>query len=57
MTQGLHKLRKIEDYRAMCLGLRPFWAFTIRVAVNVPFGYLLSTVGFSKFWSNISRMI
>ena len=31
--------------------------FTIGVAVNVPLGYFLSTVVFSKFWSNISNMI
>ncbi len=41
----------------MTFGLKPFWAFTIGVAVNVPLGYFLSTVVFSRFWSNISRMI
>jgi uncharacterized membrane protein YadS len=41
----------------MTFGLKPFWAFTIGVLVNVPLGYLLSTVVFSRFWSNISRMI
>ncbi|MFO7693709.1 MAG: putative sulfate exporter family transporter [Vicinamibacterales bacterium] len=34
-------------------GLRPFWAFTIGVLVNVPLGYFLSTVVFSKFWSQL----
>ncbi len=38
-------------------GLKPFWAFTIGVAVNVPLGYFLSTVVFSKYWSNISDMM
>lgn len=38
-------------------GLKPFWAFTIGVAVNVPLGYFLSTVVFSKFWSNISSLM
>ncbi len=31
-------------------GLRPFWAFTIGVAVNVPLGYFLTTKVFSSFW-------
>ena len=38
-------------------GLKPFWAFTIGVAVNVPLGYFLSTVVFSRFWSNISSLM
>jgi uncharacterized membrane protein YadS len=41
----------------LTFGLKPFWAFTIGVAVNVPLGYLLSTVVFSRFWSNISAMM
>jgi uncharacterized membrane protein YadS len=31
-------------------GLKPFWAFTLGVAVNVPLGYFLSTVVFGRFW-------
>jgi hypothetical protein len=38
-------------------GLKPFWAFTIGVMVNVPLGYFLSTVVFSEYWSNISKMM
>jgi hypothetical protein len=34
-------------------GLRPFWAFTIGVLVNVPLGYFLSTVVFARFWSRM----
>jgi hypothetical protein len=34
-------------------GLRPFWAFTIGVLVNVPLGYVLSTVVFSSYWAQI----
>jgi uncharacterized membrane protein YadS len=34
-------------------GLRPFWAFTIGVLVNVPLGYFLSRVVFSRYWSGI----
>ncbi|MCL4810922.1 MAG: putative sulfate exporter family transporter [Vicinamibacteraceae bacterium] len=34
-------------------GLRPFWAFTIGVLVNVPLGYFLSTVVFKTFWSKL----
>jgi len=41
----------------LTFGLKPFWAFTIGVAVNVPLGYFLSTVVFSRFWSNISSMM
>jgi uncharacterized integral membrane protein (TIGR00698 family) len=31
-------------------GMPPFWAFTLGVAVNVPLGYLLSTIVFSEYW-------
>jgi hypothetical protein len=41
----------------LTFGLKPFWAFTIGVMVNVPLGYFLSTVVFSKYWSNISKMM
>jgi len=41
----------------LTFGLKPFWAFTIGVLVNVPLGYFLSTVVFSKYWSNISKMM
>ena len=41
----------------LTFGLKPFWAFTIGVFVNVPLGYFLSTVVFSRFWSNISAMM
>jgi hypothetical protein len=41
----------------LTFGLKPFWAFTIGVLVNVPVGYFLSTVVFSKYWSKISEMI
>jgi uncharacterized membrane protein YadS len=34
-------------------GLRPFWAFTIGVLVNVPLGYALSTIVFSSYWARI----
>jgi uncharacterized membrane protein YadS len=34
-------------------GLRPLWAFTLGVAVNVPLGYFLSTVVFTGYWSRI----
>ncbi len=41
----------------LIFGLKPIRAFTIGVSVNVPFGYFLSTVVFSKFWSNISSLM
>ncbi len=34
----------------LTFGLKPFWAFTIGVLVNVPLGWLLSTRVFSAFW-------
>jgi uncharacterized membrane protein YadS len=34
-------------------GLKPFWAFTIGVAVNVPLGYILSSHVFQAYWSAI----
>ncbi len=37
-------------------GLKPFWAFTIGVLVNVPLGYFLSTKVFSSFWENIGSL-
>jgi uncharacterized membrane protein YadS len=32
-------------------GMKPFWAFTIGVAINVPLGFLLSSVIFKSYWS------
>lgn len=37
----------------MTFGMKPFWAFTLGVAVNVPLGFFLSTVVFVDFWSRI----
>jgi hypothetical protein len=34
----------------LTFGLKPFWAFTIGVLVNVPLGWLLSTRVFDGFW-------
>jgi hypothetical protein len=34
-------------------GLKPFWAFTLGVLVNVPLGFLLSAVVFEKYWANL----
>ncbi len=34
-------------------GLKPFWAFTIGVAVNVPLGYILSSYVFADYWTAI----
>ena len=31
-------------------GLKPFWAFTIGVLVNVPLGYILTTKVFVDYW-------
>jgi hypothetical protein len=37
----------------LVFGFKPFWAFTIGVAINVPLGYFLTTVAFSSFWRAI----
>ncbi len=37
----------------LIFGMKPFWAFTIGVVVNVPLGYFLSTVVFSGYWQAI----
>jgi uncharacterized membrane protein YadS len=37
----------------MTFGMKPFWAFTIGVLVNVPLGFFLSTVVFVDFWSRV----
>ena len=34
-------------------GLKPFWAFTAGVAVNVALGYFLSVVVFGSYWSGL----
>jgi uncharacterized membrane protein YadS len=34
-------------------GLKPFWAFTIGVLVNVPLGFILSTHVFVDYWNAI----
>jgi uncharacterized membrane protein YadS len=34
-------------------GLRPFWAFTVGVLVNIPLGILLSAVVFRDYWMRI----
>ena len=37
----------------LTFGLKPFWAFTIGVLVNVPLGFILSSVVFSGYWQAI----
>ncbi len=34
-------------------GAKPFWAFTSGVVVNVVLGFILSTVVFASYWSNL----
>jgi len=36
-------------------GVKPFWAFTVGVVVNVPLGYFLSTVVFQDYWRFLGR--
>ena len=36
-------------------GVKPFWAFTIGVIVNVPLGYFLSTVVFQGYWRHLGQ--
>ena len=37
----------------LIFGMKPFWAFSIGVLVNVPLGIFLSTVVFVDYWSKI----
>jgi hypothetical protein len=37
------------------IGARPFYAFTIGVAVNVVLGFVLSTRVFNEFWNHLSQ--
>lgn len=37
----------------LVFGMKPFWAFTIGVIVNVPLGFVLSTMVFSSYWQAI----
>jgi uncharacterized membrane protein YadS len=37
----------------LTFGIKPFWAFTAGVLVNVPLGFFLSTVVFANFWSKL----
>ncbi|MEW5993487.1 MAG: putative sulfate exporter family transporter [Candidatus Zixiibacteriota bacterium] len=37
----------------MTFGIKPFWAFTVGVIVNVPLGFVLSTIVFVDYWSKI----
>ncbi len=34
-------------------GLKPFWAFSLGVLINVPLGFILSTMVFVRFWSRL----
>ena len=34
-------------------GLKPFWAFTVGVIVNVPLGIVLSAITFKDYWMKI----
>ena len=35
--------------------MKPFWAFSLGVLVNVPLGFLLSAVVFARYWANLLR--
>ncbi|HEY0207725.1 YeiH family protein [Acerihabitans sp.] len=42
--------------RLASTGLRPFWAFTIGVVVNVILGYILSAHVFADFWNQLGNL-
>jgi uncharacterized integral membrane protein (TIGR00698 family) len=44
---------KIREFASV--GARPFYAFTIGVAVNVALGFVLSTQVFSEFWNRLGQ--
>ena len=37
----------------LVFGMKPFWAFTLGVIVNVPLGFILSTYVFAEYWQAI----
>jgi len=37
------------------VGAKPFWAFTSGVVVNVLLGFILSTMVFANYWSNLTH--
>ncbi len=39
----------------LTFGMKPFWAFTMGVVVNVPLGWILSTVVFQNYWRFLGR--
>lgn len=41
--------------KIIAVGYKPFVAFTLGVAVNLPLGYLLSSYIFEEFWTNFMR--
>lgn len=41
--------------KIIAVGYKPFLAFTLGVAVNLPLGYLLSSYVFEEFWTNFMR--
>ena len=34
-------------------GMKPFWAFTIGVLINVPLGIILSAIVFADYWMKV----
>jgi uncharacterized membrane protein YadS len=44
---------KVREFAAV--GARPFYAFTLGVAVNVVLGYVLSTQVFANFWNQLGQ--
>lgn len=42
---------RIKDL--LVFGMRPFWAFTMGVIVNVPLGFILSTYVFANYWKAV----
>jgi uncharacterized integral membrane protein (TIGR00698 family) len=44
---------KVREFASV--GARPFYAFTLGVAVNVALGFVLSTQVFSEFWTRLGQ--
>ena len=42
---------RFRDLQAV--GWKPFWAFSIGVAVNVVLGFILSVIVFGSYWASI----
>jgi len=51
LHQGLGRSARFAEM--LIFGMKPFWAFTFGVIINVPLGIVLSTIVFVDYWTKI----